>query len=137
VLLIHDQPLADGPTLADIGDQWQQTIESFACSGGVVVVLVSDRGLNGPSGMPDFLRTSGLFPEVLGVSSATWHSLQLASPASAIAKSVATRFLALPSAVAFSASPIQPLPNSTMTAVVVDQPPNGSAPVVLHRTLMP
>ncbi|MCU0693025.1 MAG: hypothetical protein MUF54_16640 [Polyangiaceae bacterium] len=103
----------------------------------MVVVLVSGCGLNGPTGMPDFLRTSGLFPEVLGVASATWHNLQLAAPASAIARSVATQFLALPDAVAFSAGPIQPVPNSNMAAVVVDRTPNGSAPVVLHRTVMP
>ncbi len=138
VLLIHDQVEANETLLEDIGSQWSQTLDNYARAGGIIIVLVSHKGPgDGPSGMPGFLRESDLLPGITGSASATWHNVLTVDPGSAIAKAVATQFLAMPSTTALTVESTDPDPNTTEKNVVVDAPPNTEAPIVIHKTVTP
>lgn len=133
VLLVHDQSQGQPTDLASIGDLWAQTLNNYTRAGGVVIVLATDYTPSGDPGMSSFLQSSGLCPEVVDIAPSTWHTLTMTGPGSAIAKSVATQFLALPRTVAFEVGPLNP-----NTAVVVADEASGTArPVIIHKTVVP
>src|SRR5690606_9158997 len=134
VLVIADMSRAPLNAARDMGRTLSTTIDTFARSGGIVVVASG----SGAPEMPLFWNSNGanIF-DIRTLADVTFSELHNRAPANSLTANVLTPFLALTSTCVFDMPPV----NDPDTVVVITAQNTGDAggelPVVLHRVMYP
>jgi len=127
VFLMHDQPLAPAGQLGAFGSTLNNSVQKFLQSGGTVVVLASNDGVNE---MPDFLANAGLM-QIQSFTPITGQSVLNAIPNDIIGNKVQWPFLAKD--ITSTVSTME-LPGTFVSYVFTDTAMPTAAPVVIHKT---
>jgi hypothetical protein len=126
-LLVVDQPAATSGSLATLGATWLPTLSNFTQSGGVVVVLDGDTGVQE---MPQFVTATGLLNVTAQALVPPATPLSVVARADAVALGVGTVYGAASSSTSLST---EPSGGNVVYVVVTPGDAGTSAPVVVHK----